>query len=616
MNLEEDSEDTAGNVKDRQMEVDIIDENLEVMTKFLDVLDGRNVKKLPEESIARIGLLKKRWDKLAIGKDHVETEIVVKSNREEIKSIVVDKSKGAISKVKKDFLKSEASSEASGSSKTSSENSSAIEKTKNRKRNERRKKRERRRKNETKYEYTTDSSTNSSMKSTRRKGKSADGMQQFMKAISRLDSRRVPSPEKFDEKSGERLEKYLDRFEQYCKSSFKGDSRLWIGELDKFISGKLRDAFRAMRDTDDTYDSMKIKIINWYDNMKESRKQRQRGIFGNLKLGKSESIYLFTSRLEKHFKLAYPKHNVKSSKILRNKLIEALTKGAKDSIKSQIMSYKLADIKISWNLLQKWAKCYDSEVGNETSEERRDRVMVDSEEEISISIGQQNRNINKRVNNVIDYSQGSDRSNSWGNRDRMQGNNSDTNYRQQTPNINYRQENFRNNGQGNTMNTNNVPRNTNFNMNYNRNFEQNRNYDYENDRNVNYNRDHDMNRNGYRQNSQHREMGMFQRPAPHLSNNIVRCNYCNRIGHNEDKCRSRLGLCFLCGAENHRLNQCPENRNRGNKQTQARNRRYSMVGNEQYNGNQQNNRNHMGNNIITNDQVGNRLRRNSEPALN
>jgi hypothetical protein len=38
------------------------------------------------------------------------------------------------------------------------------------------------------------------------------------------------------------------------------------------------------------------------------------------------------------------------------------------------------------------------------------------------------------------------------------------------------------------------------------------------------------------------------------------CTFCNRVGHERNRCRSRLGLCFGCGGANHVLRDCPNKR--------------------------------------------------------
>ena len=41
-----------------------------------------------------------------------------------------------------------------------------------------------------------------------------------------------------------------------------------------------------------------------------------------------------------------------------------------------------------------------------------------------------------------------------------------------------------------------------------------------------------------------------------INSQIPTCNYCNRVGHNEDNCRIKLGLCLKCGGINHFAKHC------------------------------------------------------------
>ena len=53
---------------------------------------------------------------------------------------------------------------------------------------------------------------------------------EFNQILARLDNRKLPQQEKFDENSGEHFRLYLEKFESYCKQNFKGDTIFWIGE--------------------------------------------------------------------------------------------------------------------------------------------------------------------------------------------------------------------------------------------------------------------------------------------------------------------------------------------------------------------------------------------------
>ena len=56
--------------------------------------------------------------------------------------------------------------------------------------------------------------------------------------LSKLDHRTAPELEPYREKSGQKLEVFLDQFEDYCKEHFKGNKYLWISELERKLNGK------------------------------------------------------------------------------------------------------------------------------------------------------------------------------------------------------------------------------------------------------------------------------------------------------------------------------------------------------------------------------------------
>ena len=207
-------------------------------------------------------------------------------------------------------------------------------------------------------------------------------MEQLIEVVSeKLDTRKVPSQEKFDDDGGEDLIKYLSKFENYCKSNYKGDKSLWIGELERHLTGKVLGAFRAMKDADDTYDVAKKKLVEWYIDLDDLRKQKNRNRFKNAKYVKGEPLYLYSNRLEKLFKLAYPKSKIDSSRTLQEKFISTIPKASRKLISTQVMGCKVKDQKVTWKMVQKCSRLYDAEA-------EKEKIQSGSEEKIIINIRQ------------------------------------------------------------------------------------------------------------------------------------------------------------------------------------------------------------------------------------
>ena len=157
--------------------------------------------------------------------------------------------------------------------------------------------------------YSTTTSTLESVKgrNQKRKDKGRYSMNELMSIMQRLDTRMVPKPEEFDSASGQPLQEYLDMFEGYCRSNFRGSSVLWIGELGRLLTGDMHQAFQVLRVPGDSYRVIKKKLIRWYEDSSEVREMGIKAKFTSANRQKGEPTRLFGARLEKLFRLAHPK---------------------------------------------------------------------------------------------------------------------------------------------------------------------------------------------------------------------------------------------------------------------------------------------------------------------
>ena len=231
----------------------------------------------------------------------------------------------------------------------------------------------------------SDSSTDESKASSRaskvsgrsRSSRRGNGREDLLtRLLDKLDNRRVPQLEDFDEKSGEELKEYLQKFEKYCEDNIRGSSNFWVRELEGHLSGETLKAFNSLKDSKDKYHEIKDKLVTWDADIKDIKKKKAKDKFFKMKIEKNEALYLYSNRLEKQFKLAYPKHKTESSKTLIDKFTESVPKNIKKQVKSQIISDKINDRKVHWTSIQKFARYHDVERENEKSDSSSQEEIV------------------------------------------------------------------------------------------------------------------------------------------------------------------------------------------------------------------------------------------------
>jgi hypothetical protein len=336
-----------------------------------------------------------------------------------------------------------------------------------------------------------------------RKNKDTDDeITSLARVLERMDYRTVPELEKYSDNSGQDLIKYLDEFEDYCRQTFKGKTYLWIGELERHLTGRTAEAFKALRQFNDEYVVVKGKLVVWYKDETEVRKARSRQKFEQVTPKSGESIYIYSSRLENLYKTAYPRHDIQFSNTLLYKFKSTISKSVRDIINSQIMSAKLDDKKMTWATAQKCARVYDAEISMQKEESKDDEdkeIVINLSNEHTRKQSQpynQNINVDKRHHN---------------------NNDQDNKYP-----VNY----YQNSNNQNTI----------------------RPYQFP-PRYINP---------AEQQRSQYQQRPRFNTPPPHSMSH--RCQVCNRFGHSIEDCRTRLRSCFVCGDRNHFVRDCP-NRN-------------------------------------------------------
>ena len=327
----------------------------------------------------------------------------------------------------------------------------------------------------------------------------------------RMDNRKVPECEKFDEEAGHDLEEFLDEFEDYCRENVKGDSKHWIKELENQLSGETLDAFKSFKEYKYPYYKLRRKLLLWYDEMEEERKKQYKANFQSIKQNKNESLYMYSTRIERVFKLAYPRKDVERSNTLREKYMDTVNYAFYKVLKSIISYDDYNQKQTKWSAIQRTARKHDRELKADKERKAADRKNDSEEEEIIINIQQekpqdkvsrpyhqQNQQPTSNLQNPV--------------------------YQPRRQSQNYRMGNPRPFGfpQANQF----KPRPSAQNNSTNR-FSQSMN-------------------NGNR----------FQSPRFQTNSNNLSCQFCNKKGHTFDYCRTRQGLCHTCHEQGHISRDC------------------------------------------------------------
>ena len=183
----------------------------------------------------------------------------------------------------------------------------------------------------------------------------------LVKALSRLDGRKVPRPGKYDSTSGRPLGTFLEEFEEYCRLSFRGSSSLWAAELEEFFVGPICSAYQAFYNPGESYHVLKDRLLGWFSEYRETIHERTRRKFDRAQAKPGEPLRLYAARLEKLFVLAYPSKNVNVSKTLQRKFLDTVPRGFKKHVFAIKSFMKMQKREIDWSNILPLTSNYDAE---------------------------------------------------------------------------------------------------------------------------------------------------------------------------------------------------------------------------------------------------------------
>lgn len=199
---------------------------------------------------------------------------------------------------------------------------------------------------------------------------------QWWEILKRMDPRKLPDLEKYDEERGQDLSNYFNKFEEYCQNNFKGNRDSWIGELGKHLQGKSLDVFLATRDVDESYDDLKNKLLVWYQDMKDIRKEKNITSFKNVHRNEEESMHVYAARLQRLFRRAYPSRSVETSRSLQEKFMSTVPKKFRNVLSNQVMSHKLKDLSMTWSAILKCARHFDLDCEKQGYDHQESRMIT------------------------------------------------------------------------------------------------------------------------------------------------------------------------------------------------------------------------------------------------
>ena len=257
---------------------------------------------------------------------------------------------------------------------------------------------------DTSSQSSSEESENNSKPPRRKEKVRKESDSQVADILRQMDNRQVPKLENFLEDSGQSLNKYLDRFESYCRQNFKGNEEFWLSELENHLEGKMLESYKLLRDYDDNYYDVKIKLLRFYKDSSKLRKRRFKKKFENARPKHKESLYSFSIRLENLYKSAYPnkQKDVQQSSKLINQLKKAVSRETKNALSSQIITCKLKGEKPTWKFIQECIRYKDLDDGDGEDDSRSDEDMT-AKKEVVINLGRYDNRYDKGRTNQREY---------------------------------------------------------------------------------------------------------------------------------------------------------------------------------------------------------------------
>ena len=138
------------------------------------------------------------------------------------------------------------------------------------------------------------------------------------------DRREVVTPPQFQMDGKLHLRDYLDTYENYFKSKFKGNTHDKCQQLEQFLTGELLNVYHVCGGRKIRYGRMKEKLLNYYKKQKIGGRSYWKKEFEAASPKTSESLYLFGMRLTELAERAFSKSPHESAKKLREQFLSQI----------------------------------------------------------------------------------------------------------------------------------------------------------------------------------------------------------------------------------------------------------------------------------------------------
>ena len=354
-------------------------------------------------------------------------------------------------------------------------------------------------------------------------GEGESDMKTLTRALEKLDFRRSPEMEQYDEEGEETLDEYLKRFERYCRLNVragnKGDESFWLAELKTKFTGETHKILTTVTGKNDTYSKVKKKLLEYAKNTSKLRQKKRKSEFRAMTYDKEESIYMYSLRLEKAFRMAHS-DKIETSKKLVKRFTKSTPRSFSKLIEPIIFNDKSKKKSTSWSTLKEYARVYDMD----KIEEKQQQEEVAQKHTINITSNETTGSSMTRRSPAEPTARTETRNPG------AQANSNQNNQNKSHRNTGHYQSNREWRGSDQRPNRN---------------------------RGQNYQDRSNEGASSQQQNYAHRERGRGNRPPLRmpLPGRIVVCNMCGKVGHIDRECEIDK-RCYGCGKKGHTRRRC------------------------------------------------------------